>query len=432
MRSIKNFFLILTALFISCQVEPLDESLLNNITNNSTNSEKIEKNSELYTLLENVTNDEGNPTEKIVCLDFIYPFKVLVYDTTSTQIGNVILTSDQQFSLFLENLPLDQKISISYPINTTLEDGEIFSVNNNSELKLAIESCSKEDIINHCNNIFGGEQSICIWKIPYTIENDNKYSSGYFSTNSDGSLEYTYNGTSYTGTWIFLYVDNKLHLNINLEGSSQVTQDWNIDREIELINEDIIIKNELKDIILRKSCQSIIEYQIGDTGPAGGIVFYDKGSYSEGWRYMEAAPLDTNSTEWGCFGTLIENANSTEIGKGLLNSILTTNYHDNLFNYYLNPSICNSANNGTVASREALIFEINNIKDWFLPSEEELTLMYQNLKNENLGSLTDSYYWSSTQVDENNAKAIDFSNGAVITQSKIGITSTKSRVIRYF
>ncbi|MCL2243563.1 MAG: penicillin-binding protein activator LpoB [Treponema sp.] len=34
-------------------------------------------------------------------------------------------------------------------------------------------------------------------------------------------------------------------------------------------------------------------YKIGDTGLAGGIVFYDKGGYSDGWRYLEAAPASS-------------------------------------------------------------------------------------------------------------------------------------------
>jgi hypothetical protein len=33
-------------------------------------------------------------------------------------------------------------------------------------------------------------------------------------------------------------------------------------------------------------------------GPAGGAVFYDKGGYSDGWRYLEAAPDDAGSGDW--------------------------------------------------------------------------------------------------------------------------------------
>ena len=32
------------------------------------------------------------------------------------------------------------------------------------------------------------------------------------------------------------------------------------------------------------------DYKIGDVGPAGGYIFFDKGYYSDGWRYLEAAP----------------------------------------------------------------------------------------------------------------------------------------------
>ncbi|GHU33390.1 hypothetical protein FACS1894172_11810 [Spirochaetia bacterium] len=48
-------------------------------------------------------------------------------------------------------------------------------------------------------------------------------------------------------------------------------------------------------------------YVIGDTGPAGGLIFYDKGDYSDGWRYLEVAPVTTETTaQWrhdsGVFG----------------------------------------------------------------------------------------------------------------------------------
>ena len=51
-------------------------------------------------------------------------------------------------------------------------------------------------------------------------------------------------------------------------------------------------------------------YNIGDTGPAGGIVFYDKGRVSDGWRYLEAARAGTEAEAiWG------PNTDVTETGR---------------------------------------------------------------------------------------------------------------------
>jgi len=33
-------------------------------------------------------------------------------------------------------------------------------------------------------------------------------------------------------------------------------------------------------------------------GPAGGFVFYDKGYYSDGWRYMEGSLVDAGEATW--------------------------------------------------------------------------------------------------------------------------------------
>jgi len=429
MKILKLILLLFILTFFSCRVEPIGKSLV-------TSTEKIKRDAELFNLLEKITADGDNPTEHIVCIDFIYPFKVLIYDSNLQNIGSESIFSDIQFSAFLGSLPTNHSISISYPISTTLADGTIFSINNNSELKLAIDSCSQDDIIDYCNGLFGGcncPETICIWKIPYTIDEDNKYASGFFESNNDGTLHFTYNGENYTGTWVFLFVDNKLHLNINLEGTSQVAQDWAIDREIEMSNDGIKIKNTPKNIILSKSCQLTTEYQIGATGPGGGIVFYDKGSYSFGWRFMEVALTDLNISEWGCVGSLIPNANNTQIGNGLLNSIAIANYHDNLLNYYTNPAVCNPLNNGTVIAKEALAYQLNGKKDWFLPSEDELTLLYINLHLQNLGAFSNNIYWSSSENDSDSVKTIDFSNGQNIVSLKVPPQQTiKARCIRCF
>ena len=44
------------------------------------------------------------------------------------------------------------------------------------------------------------------------------------------------------------------------------------------------------------------EYGIGDTGPAGGLIFYVNPNYAvDGWRYLEAAPFDQSAgATWGC------------------------------------------------------------------------------------------------------------------------------------
>lgn len=409
---------------------------IDDIDTDVVSKEVITKDSDLFQLISKVTKVGDNPTEHIVCLDFIYPFRVLIYDTNRNVVGSKVLIGDIQFSDFLAGLNSDQSISISYPIRTTLADGTVFSVTNNSELKLAIDSCSKEDIVNYCSGLFGGcncSELICVWKIPYTIGGDNKYTTGFFESNGDGTLHFTDNDVTYNGTWVFLFVDNKLHININLEGSSLVAQDWNIDSEIEVTSDEIRIKSVPKNIVLRRSCQSKKEYKIGEIGPAEGLVFYDKGNYTSGWRYMEVAPTDLGFLEWGCLGSPIVDSDSSAIGKGFYNSVKITNYHDDLLNFYLNPSVCNMMNNGTVVSQKAVLFELNKYKDWFLPSKDELNLVYENLYLKSLGGFSDSKYWTSSQIDANTVETIDFKTGIATPQNKIPVPNNiRAGAVRYF
>lgn len=397
----------------------------------------IQKDSEIYNLLERVTKAEDDPMHDIVCIDIVYPVNLLIYNSSLQRIGAVTIVGDDNFSAFLGVLPADNLLSISYPISTTLADGTEFTVNNNAELKMVIDSCSREDIINYAGGLFCTSTPTtivpCVWKVQYTPTGDNRYLSGYFDVNVDGTIKLFYDNQIYNGSWTFLFINNEFHMNINLEGTSQVALDWNFDRKVMMTPDEIIIENLPKNIHLKKSCQETTNYSIGDTGPAGGIVFYDKGSYSEGWRYAEAAPVDLAYFEWGCANSTIINAQSAAIGKGLYNTAVILNFHDALTNFYSNPIVCSSLNNGTVVAKETLGYQVNGSNDWFLPSENELNLLYTNLHQQNLGNFSNAVYWSATENDATSVKTIDFSNGQSVISLKVPAPNTiKVRCIRYF
>lgn len=389
----------------------------------------VTKNSELFELLMKVASGGTNVFEEIVCLDFIYPLNLIVYDSNYHYLAVRTIFGDEDFINFLENLGDGESISLSYPIQTTFSDGSVFSVNNNEELKLALESCSKEDIIAYCNANFK-PLPICVYAVKYGEDLNNKYISGFFSATPNGTLTFSFNDEIYQCTWVYLYINDVLHININLLGNTSVTQDWNINRPILLGENDFTIVNGTKNIVLEKICQRSESYEVGAEGPAGGFIFYDKGAYSDGWRYMEVAPEDLALFQWGCFNSSIDGAQNNTIGKGLYTTAQIVNHHDNLINYYSNPGQCDSQNNGTVAAKKAFQFELNGYKRWFLPTSEELLLLYNTLAPLEIANL-EGNYWSSTEVNETTVKTLNVENGDLQEQIKVA-DSIRTRLIRYF
>ncbi|MDR0644085.1 MAG: DUF1566 domain-containing protein [Treponema sp.] len=99
-------------------------------------------------------------------------------------------------------------------------------------------------------------------------------------------------------------------------------------------------------------CSCVLEG--GPPGPAGGYVFYDKGVYSDGWRYMECAPEDVggDDIDWDQTNTLCEE------------------------------------------------YALNGYDDWYLPTIQELKWMYYNLHKKGMGNFKSSgsdYYWFSSE-----------------------------------
>lgn len=173
-------------------------------------------------------------------------------------------------------------------------------------------------------------------------------------------------------------------------------------------------------------------YQVGtDLGPAGGYVFYDKGTCSNGWQYLEAAPYGwyegtTDSDgpysgeedpffEWGVCGFPIDpSALGTAIGSGMSNTANIVHYHNTLGamyplkgEYYSNPTQYCVNNDGTVAAKvcDEYSLELGEVTygDWFLPSKDELNLIYRNLFLKGLGGFDDYAYWSSSESSDINS-----------------------------
>ncbi|MDR0320709.1 MAG: DUF1566 domain-containing protein [Treponema sp.] len=137
-------------------------------------------------------------------------------------------------------------------------------------------------------------------------------------------------------------------------------------------------------------------YRIGDTGPAGGLVFYDKGNNIGGWRYMEAAPVDLGPSPFIAGSppdslprNLKELWDRTEgeggrgIGKGKYNS-----------EYLM--EIAQARGGFNWAVRLCDNYELNGFDDWFLPSRDELNFVYGNLYLQGLGNFRQEQYWSSS------------------------------------
>jgi hypothetical protein len=129
-------------------------------------------------------------------------------------------------------------------------------------------------------------------------------------------------------------------------------------------------------------------YAIGDIGPAGGIVFYDKGDDVGGWRYLEAAKSDIGGTgNWSNITNTAVGAaaQGTAIGTGATNTTA-------IINQTVEAVTC-------TGGAAYLCYHLNQggYSDWFLPSFDELTQMWNNRAI--IGGFKEDWYWSSSERD---------------------------------
>jgi uncharacterized repeat protein (TIGR02543 family) len=161
-------------------------------------------------------------------------------------------------------------------------------------------------------------------------------------------------------------------------------------------------------------------YALRDTGPAGGLIFYVKeGGYSDGWMYLEAAPSDQSTfAEWGCYGASISGADGTAVGTGEQNTLA------------IEAGCATAGTAADVCANLTIIYGMYGYDDWFLPSKDELNLMYENLEVAGVGGFTGDSYWSSSEDDADAAWNQDFSFGG--QYSSVKVSAYRVRAVRAF
>ncbi|MBB6481762.1 DUF1566 domain-containing protein [Spirochaeta isovalerica] len=165
-----------------------------------------------------------------------------------------------------------------------------------------------------------------------------------------------------------------------------------------------------------------VTYAIGDTGPSGvGIVFYVTDG---GLHGLEAAPSDQSTSqvwiEGGSTQTTVNGNTSTAIGTGLANS----------------NAIIDQAEHTGSAAQVCRNYTGGGLNDWFLPSKDELDLIWDNLVNDGtnsnngVGGFDESNYWSSSEGNSSNAWSQTFLIGLQGSVSKDNLR--RVRAVRAF
>lgn len=177
-----------------------------------------------------------------------------------------------------------------------------------------------------------------------------------------------------------------------------------------------ILNNKVKEILPTTHSNQISSTNVGKTGLAGGYIFYDKGYYSDGWRYLEAAPKTTEwrNIKWDSSSPTWIKGTETGVGTGQSN---TTKIIDI------------QGKGHTYAAQLCDALDCGGYSDWFLPSKDELCEMYATLVVAGVGGFAsnpdDSDYWSSSEHEQVGAWLYYFGRSKGVLKSGVAGTSSK-------
>jgi hypothetical protein len=130
-------------------------------------------------------------------------------------------------------------------------------------------------------------------------------------------------------------------------------------------------------------------YAIREEGPAGGLVFYDKGHSLDGWRYLEAAPPETERKApwgWARYGPFT-NDEIEQIPIGLGDGPQSTEI--------IMRKLAEEGIRGCAAQLCADL-EHGGYDDWYLPTISECYAMLEELREYAPAKISRNNYWTSS------------------------------------
>ncbi|NDF55821.1 MAG: DUF1566 domain-containing protein, partial [Proteobacteria bacterium] len=151
-----------------------------------------------------------------------------------------------------------------------------------------------------------------------------------------------------------------------------------------------------------------VNCQVGDKGPAGGIIVYDAGPKSTGGRYYEIAPQACELSGLA-FG-------KPALGAAYLSAAMR------LAGKAIGAGAANSARLLATRKSPAVVAVANStcggFVDWFLPSKDELNEAFRQLSHSRkglnltpVGGFQRGYYWTSSDYNGSTAWTQYFADG---------------------
>lgn len=184
---------------------------------------------------------------------------------------------------------------------------------------------------------------------------------------------------------------------------------------------------------------AVTAYEIGDTGPAGGVVFFDDADDGDddydGWRYMEVAPASVGQwvdADWG-ESKWYMTWPIPDVGRGWdLTAALDPN---------MNASRAASKCFDLVTDAPHEYGVDVPAEEWHLPSEDELYELYLFYKeyDPDIGIIASpGYYYSSTEDSATHVRAVDMGASSAADARTLAMKaplaglSYVARAVRYF